>query len=138
MIYVFDASFIGTSIIPDEKNPKVDKIRAGIGEKEEIFVPQLFWYEIASIFSNLIRHGRFAGDQVIQFFPQLAAIRMETDFEAGVTYSQKLLCLCNDYRLSSYDAAYLELADRKKAALCTLDKGLRAAAKKHGVTVLAH
>jgi len=136
LIYVFDASFIGASIIPDEKNPKVDKTRADIGESEEIFVPQLFWYEIANIFNNLIRHERFTGDEVMQFFPRLVAIRLKTDFETGVAYSQKLLSLCSDYHLSSYDASYLELADRKKAALCTLDKDLRTAAKKCGVAVL--
>jgi len=136
LIYVFDASFIGASIIPDEKNPKVDKTRADIDESEEIFVPQLFWYEIANIFNNLIRQGRFTGDEVMQFFPHLIAIRLKTDFETGAAYSQKLLRLCDDYHLSSYDAAYLELADRKKAALCTLDKDLRTAAKKCGVAVL--
>ena len=36
----------------------------------------------------------------------------------------------------SYDTAYLELADRKKAVLCTLDKELQTAAKRHGVMVL--
>jgi len=136
LIYVFDASFIGASIIPDEKNPKVDKTRADIGESEEIFVPQLFWYEIANIFSNLIRQGRFTCDEVTQFFPRFAAFNLKTDFETGAAYSQKLLRLCDDYHLSSYDASYLELADRKKAALCTLDKDLRTAAKKCGVAVL--
>jgi predicted nucleic acid-binding protein len=136
LIYVFDASFIGASIIPDEKNPTVDKTRANIGESEEIFVPQLFWYEIANIFNNLIRHEHFTGDEVMQFFPRLVAIRLKTDFETGVVYSQKLLSLCSDYHLNSYDAAYLELAGRKKATLCTLDKDLRTAAKKCGVAVL--
>jgi len=136
LIYVFDASFIGASIIPDEKNFRVDKIRADIGEEEEITVPQQFWYEIANIFRNLIRQSSYTGDEVIQLFPHLTAIRLETDFETGASYSQKLLRFCNDYNLSSYDAAYLELADRKNAALCTFDKALQTAAKKHGVMVL--
>ena len=136
MIYVFDASFVGAIIIPDEKNPRVDNIRANIGEHEEIFVPQLLWYETASIFKNLIRRKRYSLDEVLQFFPLLAAIRLTCDFETGPAYSQKLLRLCSDYNLSSYDAAYLELAERKKAALCTLDEELRAAAKKYGVAVL--
>ena len=136
MVYVFDASFIGALIIPDEKNFRVDKIRADIGEEEEILVPQLFWYEIASIFNNLIRHSRFSGGEIMQFFPHLTTIRLETDFETGIVYSQRLLRLCSNYQLSSYDSAYLELADRKKSALCTLDKALQAAAKKHGIMVL--
>jgi predicted nucleic acid-binding protein len=136
MIYVFDASFIGALIIPDEHNPQTKKMYAKIKNEDEKHVPHLLWYEIASIFSNLIRHERFTSDEVMQFFPRLAAFNLKTDFETGVAYSQKLLHLCSDYHLSSYDAAYLELADQKKAALCTLDKDLRTAAKKYGVAVL--
>jgi predicted nucleic acid-binding protein len=54
----------------------------------------------------------------------------------GTDHSRKLLRLCTDYGLSSYDASYLELAERKNAVLCTLDEGLCAASKKHGVTVM--
>jgi len=136
MTYVFDASFVGAIIIPDENNPRINKIQADIGEEEDIFVPQLLWYEIASIFMNLIRRKRYTPDEVLQLIPLLAAVRLETDHKTGADYSQKLLRLCNEYNLSSYDAAYLELAERTNAVLCTLDENLVAAAKKHGVTVL--
>jgi len=136
LIYVFDASFVGALIIPDEKNPGVDKIHANIGEDEEILVPQLFWYEIANIFKNIIRRKRYTFDEVLSFFPSLTAIRLTSDFETGPGYSEKLLRLCNDYNLSSYDASYMELAERKRAALCTLDDNLIIAAKKRAVTVM--
>ena len=136
MIYVFDASFVGALIIPDEKNRAIDKIYAKIKNEEEKLAPQLFWYEIASIFRNVIRHKRFTFDEVLTFFPSLTALSITSDFETGPNYSEKLLRLCNDYNLSSYDASYLELAERKRAALCTLDDNLIAAAKKRGVTVL--
>jgi predicted nucleic acid-binding protein len=136
LIYVFDASFIGALIIPDEHNPQTEKMYAKIRNEDEKHVPHLLWYEIANIFSNLVLQGRFTNDEVIQFFPRLAAFNLTTDFETGAAYSQKLLSLCSDYHLSSYDASYLELASRKKAALCTLDKDLRTAAKKCGVAVL--
>ena len=136
MIYVFDASFVGALIIPDEKKPAIDKIYANIKNEEEKLAPHLLWYEIASIFRNLIRHKRFTFDEVLSFFPSLAALRLTSDFETGPGYSEKLLRLCNDYNLSSYDASYLELAERKRAALCTLDDNLIAAAKKRGVTTL--
>ena len=136
MTYVFDASFVGAIIIPDEHNPGINKIQAGIGEEEDIFVPQLLWYEIASIFRNLIRRKRYTPDEVLQFIPLLAAVRLETDHETGADYSQQLLRLCNEYNLSSYDAAYLELAERTNAVLCTLDENLRVVAKKRGVAVM--
>ena len=136
MSYVYDSSFVASLIIPDEKNPRVDKFHTSISENENIFVPQLFWYEIANAFQNLLRRRRYKYDEVIGFFPKLAAFRFTSDFETGVDYSQKLLRLCNEYNISSYDAAYLELAARKKAILCTLDENLKLAAKKHGVKVM--
>jgi predicted nucleic acid-binding protein len=68
--------------------------------------------------------------------PLLTALHLETDSVTGANYSQKLLLLCNNYKLSAYDAAYLELAERKNATLCTLDKHLRVAAEKHRVPVI--
>ena len=136
MTYVFDSSFVGAIIIPDEKNPRVDKVHAAIGKEEGIFIPHLFWYEMANVFKNLLRRRRCTYDEVIQLFPSLDAIRLTVDSETGVDYSQKLLRLCNEYNISSYDAAYLELAARKEAVLCTLDENLKLAAKKHGVKVM--
>jgi len=136
VVYVFDASFVGALIIPDERDPHVNKMYAKIKNEDEKHAPHLLWYEITNIFKNLLRRRRYTFDEVIGFFPLLSAIRLTCDFETGVSYAEKLLRLCNDYNISSYDAAYLELAGRKKAALCTLDENLITAAKKYGVTVL--
>ncbi len=136
MIYVFDASFVGALIIPDEKNPSVDRIYAKIKNEDEKHAPFLLWYETANLFKNLLRRKRYTFDELLRLFPFLTALCIICDFEAGTGYAEKLLRLCGDYDISSYDAAYLELAGRKKAALCTLDENLQKAAKKHGITVL--
>ena len=136
MIFVYDVSFAGAKIIPDEKNHEIRKITESIGEDEDIFIPQLFWYEITNIFKNLIRRRRYTIDDVLQFYPLLSAIRLTTDFASDVDYSQKIFNLCNNFNLSSYDAAYLELAERKKAVLCTFDDNLIDAAKKAGIKIL--
>ena len=136
MIYILDSSFIGALIIPDEHNSHVNHMYDIIQNEDERHVPQLLWYEISNVFYNLIRRRRFSLDEVMQFYPMLKAIRLTTDFETGPIYSNRLLRLCSDYSLSSYDAAYLELAERKMGTLCTLDTGLRAAAKKHGVSCI--
>ena len=136
MGYVFDTSFIGSIILPDEKNLLVQRTYSAIAEDEKIFIPLLFWYEISNLFMNLVRRKRFTFNTVTGFYPALAAIDLTIDSESGIAYSRKLLQLCGDCNLSSYDAAYLELAQRKKAVLCTLDEGLRAAANNCGVTTL--
>ncbi|MCL2067514.1 MAG: type II toxin-antitoxin system VapC family toxin [Treponema sp.] len=136
MIYVFDSSFVGSLIIPDEKKLRIDKMYSSIKNEDERHSPDLIWYEVANIFKNLIRRKRYSYEEILTFFPLMAALRLISDNETGVKYTEKLLRLCNDYNLSSYDAAYLELAGRKKAVLCTLDENLLAAAKKHGVAVI--
>ena len=136
MNYVFDSSFVAALIIPDEKNPQVDGMYAKILNEDERHAPHMLWYEISNIFMNLIRRNRYIYDEVMQFFPRVAAFDLTTDFETGIAYSEKLLRICKDYGLSAYDAAYLELAGRKKAVLCTLDDYLIKAAKKYGVVTL--
>ena len=137
MIYVFDASFIGGLIIPDEIKPLTQKMYSKIKNEDERHVPHLLWYEISNIFKNLTRSNRFTSSEVFRFFPLLTAFHLKTDIEGGINYSQKLLRLSTNYGLSCYDAAYLELAERKKAVLCTLDHKLKLAAKKHGIKVIS-
>lgn len=136
MVYVFDSSFVGALIIPDEKNPAADKMYAKVENEDKRYAPHLIWYEMANIFNNLIRRKRYTYDEVVDFYPRLAAFHLADDYETGIAYAGKLLRLSSDFNLSSYDASYLELANRKNAILCTLDDSLRAAAKKYGVAVL--
>ena len=136
MIYVFDASFLNALIIPDEKDPEVDRMFAQVKDEDERLAPHLIWYETANIYYNLIRRKRHTFDDVLQFFSRLAAFDLTTDYETGAAYTETLLRLCHDYNISSYDAAYLELARRRKAVLCTMDEGLAAAAGRCGVTTL--
>jgi predicted nucleic acid-binding protein len=136
MLYVFDSSFVGALIIPDEKSKETDKLYAKIQNDDTRYVPQLLYYEIANIFKNLIRRRRYTYDEVLTFVPPLASLHLTIDPEAGAALSERLLRIAQDYNLSSYNAAYLELAGRKKAILCTLDENLKKAAKKYGAAVL--
>jgi predicted nucleic acid-binding protein len=136
MIYVYDASFVGALIIPDEKTSHAEKLDASISKNDSIIVPQLLWFEVANIFKNLIRQRRYPYEEVLGFFPTLVKLHLTSDSEIGAALSERLLRIAQDYNLSSYDAAYLELAGRKKAVLCTLDNNLRAAAEKYGVALL--
>jgi predicted nucleic acid-binding protein len=135
-VYVYDSSFVGALIIPDERSPQIQKLRSFITEEDEIFVPYLLWYEIGNVFKNLVLRKRYTYDEILSFVPSLEALRLVSDIASGADYTEKLLRLANDYALSSYDAAYMELAGRKKAALCTMDNKLQKAAEKYGVVVL--
>jgi len=136
LTYVFDASFVGALIIPDERDPNVNRMFTKIRKEDEKHAPNLLWYEISNVFKNMLRRKRYTFKEIEGFIPLLDEINLICDYETGPNYVEKLLRLCNDFNISSYDAAYLELAKRKNAALCTLDVNLISTAKKYGVQVL--
>ena len=136
MTYVYDSSFVVAIIMPDENSHKIDNIHNALNEDDIVYIPQLFWYEVANIFRNLIRRKRFSVEEVSYFFPMFSFVDFTTDYETSINYSKKIWDLGNIYNISAYDAAYLELAERKKAVLCTLDENLKNTAKKHGVEVI--
>jgi len=136
MDYVFDASFVGALVISDEKNIQTDHLYKKIKNEDDKYSPNIIWYEISNIFRNLVRQKRFTPDETSLLFPMVANIGIITDCKMGINYSKILWDLGNKYNLSAYDAAYLELAERKNAVLCTLDDNLLEAAKKHCVKII--
>jgi predicted nucleic acid-binding protein len=133
MDYVMDASYAGSLIIPDEfKQSNADFMRK-LDDTETVWIPELFWYEIGNLFKNLILRGRYKFEEITLFYPKLKAYRFTIDAENGPDYSERVLRVAKTYKLSAYDAAYLELAGRRKAPLCTLDGDLRRAAPDYGV-----
>jgi predicted nucleic acid-binding protein len=82
------------------------------------------------------RRGRLdgAGRQRLAGFLQGLPITIDT--ETASQTCGAVAQLAEQFRLTAYDAAYLELAQRRKMALATLDKQLRAAGKTLGVTLL--
>jgi predicted nucleic acid-binding protein len=76
------------------------------------------------------QRGRLAG--FLRDLP--VTVEVETASQAWAATSR----LAARYRLTIYDAAYLELAQRLGRPLATLDKEMRAAADALGVVVLVH
>ena len=65
----------------------------------------------------------------------LAALNVEIDEGCDVQVWSATVRLADLYRLTVYDAAYLELAQRTRFPLATLDAVLATAARAAGVTV---
>ncbi len=69
------------------------------------------------------------------FLTLLSQMDIETDSETAAGAFAQLLPLCRSHGLTSYDAAYLELALRR-LPLASLDDDLRDAARQTGITIL--
>ncbi|MDR3337689.1 MAG: type II toxin-antitoxin system VapC family toxin [Treponema sp.] len=136
MQYVLDASFYASLILPDEKDEYVLNFFSTKGKDDTMYVPHLWWYEMGNILKKAIMRKRIAYLEAQELISMLSALNVITDTEFGGAYAHTLLKLAHDYNLTVYDAAYLELAERKKAVLGTLDGNLKTAAVKYGVEAL--
>jgi predicted nucleic acid-binding protein len=100
------------------------------------WVPGLWRWEIANVLQMNVRRGRHAGDFRDGALASLALLPVKVDAEADRQAWSAALHLAERHRLTVYDAAYLEIASRRKIALATLDQQLRAAAMSEGVQLL--
>ena len=71
-----------------------------------------------------------------QHLSDLAQLAIEIDGDTAVHAWQATLKLADMHGLTVYDAAYLELAQRRRLPLATLDKALISAAAKTSVKIL--
>jgi len=83
--------------------------------------------------SGAVRHDAGFRDEALA---SLALLPIKVDAEADRQAWNVGLALAERYRLTVYDAAYLEIASRRKIPLATLDRELRAAASEEKVRLL--
>jgi predicted nucleic acid-binding protein len=132
MAFVLDASITACWAFQDEDQPD-----AGLAfhrmSAEEAVVPCLWWFEVRNILIVNERRRRIAESDTAAFLLNLSRLRVRMD---RLPEGDAVLRLARTHRLSVYDAAYLELAQREGLPLATLDADLRRAAAEAGVALL--
>lgn len=98
-------------------------------------VPTIWGLEVANVLTRAEHHGYIDTAHSTKFLAALNALRIVTDTSSAEHALTDTLHLARRFRLSAYDAAYLELAQRKGFTLATLHADLRKAAGKAGVPV---
>jgi predicted nucleic acid-binding protein len=89
--------------------------------------------EIANVIARSESKELVSAAQSGSFIALLEGIPIDVDADTFAHVLSDTLQLSRRYRLSSYDASYLELALRSGAPIATLDDDLRRAATKAGV-----
>lgn len=102
----------------------------------EVHVPATWGLEIANVIARSEAKGTVTAAQSEGFLEMLGAAPIQIDAATAAHALYETLQLARRYRLSSYDASYLELALRAGLPLATLDAALRKAATKAGVKLL--
>jgi len=135
MSLVLDSSVALAWVYADETTDAVLRLFDDV-RLHGAWVPGLWRWEIANVLQMNVRRGRHAGDFRDGALASLALLPVKVDAEADRQAWNAALHLAERHGLTVYDAAYLEIASRRKIALATLDQQLRAAAMSEGVQLL--
>lgn len=98
--------------------------------------PHLWALEVANILLTTERRGRIDAAKRRLMAEALRELGVIEQPHTQESVFGDIMELASRHRLSSYDAAYLELAIRLGLPLATLDKALRAAAATEGVVLI--
>jgi predicted nucleic acid-binding protein len=102
-----------------------------------VVVPGVWGLEVANVLARAEAQGVATESRTEAFMAMLSRLDIRADRLPPMQALSGSLHLARRYKLSSYDASYLELAMREHLPLATLDVGLRRAAKRAGVKVFA-
>lgn len=135
MRLVLDSSATLTWIYADETTEATRQVFEEVAEDGAI-VPALWRLEIANSLTVAVRRGRIDAEFRRAALADLALLDITTDASTDAHAWSATLALADRFRLTLYDAAYLELAQRRALPFATLDADLRAAGTALGIRLL--
>ncbi len=135
MSLVLDSSATLAWFYTDETTPAIRQVFELLA-KSDAWVPSLWRLEIANILEMGIRRGRHDVAFRQATLDDLSLLPISLDPETDLRAWDATLQLAHLHRLTLYDAAYLELAQRRALPLATLDRDLRTAARAENVVLL--
>ena len=131
--FIADASVALGWVHPGQATRDTGAMLDAIDEGAVVEVPALWPLEVANALTVLVRRGKLTEDECQIGLGWFRGLPLRVDHEMASLALSKLADLASAYHLSVYDAAYLELAQRRKLVLGCKDGPLRKAAKKCGV-----
>ncbi|HEY6767906.1 MAG TPA: type II toxin-antitoxin system VapC family toxin [Candidatus Sulfotelmatobacter sp.] len=100
------------------------------------WIPALWRWEVANALQMNVRRGRHGTDFRDAALSNLAWFPIQVDAQAEPEAWLGALRIAGRCNLTVYDASFLEIAQRRKLPLATLDRELRAAAEREKVRLL--
>jgi predicted nucleic acid-binding protein len=116
----------------DEVDAYTERVLASCAQSKAL-VPSVWSLEVANVLAIAERRKRLTPTESARFLELLGELAIE---HADVPFTRatgSVLTLARELGLSSYDAAYLDLAVRSSLPLATRDRKLMAACRRSGV-----
>lgn len=132
MAFVLDCSVTLPWFLEDERTGFTDSLLFA-AKRTEYWVPGIWCLEFPNALLVAERRRRIERLRRIEALDQIPKLRIRIDAEP---VDMKLVsAVAEKHDLSTYDAAYLELALRQSLGLITLDRDLADAATAEGISV---
>ncbi|MBK7471131.1 MAG: type II toxin-antitoxin system VapC family toxin [Betaproteobacteria bacterium] len=107
-------------------------------KERQAIVPGIWALEVANVIAKIEAKALIAEARTQEFVATLSRMNIVVDKGTASHALGEILNLARRYKLSAYDAAYLELALREGLPLATLDDALEKAGRKAGVKRFAY
>ena len=132
LMFVLDAATALSWAFPDESSETADMAWRLLRD-DSAAVPGVWWFELRNLLLLGERHGRIGAERVESFLTTLSSQPIVFPPRPS---DKAIFAVARRWKLTIYDAAYLELAQRLKAPLATLDRRLAQAAEGAGVRLI--
>jgi predicted nucleic acid-binding protein len=134
--FVLDAS-VGMAWFVDDPVPDLaTKVRQSLRHGSRALVPSLWALEMANGFATMERRGALAASLIDRCLNDIEGLLSSViDHSASTISVRQAFSVAKAFRLTAYDATYLEMARAERLPLATLDPALRNAALRAGVSL---
>lgn len=132
---VIDASVALAWCFPDERSVYAERVLEAL-EGRVVLVPAIWALEVANGLLVAERRKRIEQPDILRFTNLLEALAVREVALPARANIEGVLPLARAYKLSAYDASYLDVAIRSGAELATADDALERAARKAGVPIM--
>jgi predicted nucleic acid-binding protein len=125
--FVLDASVTMRWLLASTNNQHQRYARDVLGtlENTEALVPELWHLEVTNVLLSYEQDGELTAIDSERFLQQLEALPIRTDASTTSQAFTHTMTIARSHRLTSYDAAYIELAVREGLPIASLDKQMR-------------
>jgi predicted nucleic acid-binding protein len=133
---VLDTSIALAWVLPDETSSRADRLLEAASPRSVFWVPALWWYEVANALTVAQQRRRLLDADRARATELYGMLPIQTDTFLDVDALWRFHALAEEYGLSAYDAAYLELTQRRGLGLATFDRRLIRAARRAGIKIV--
>ena len=135
--FVLDNTVTMAWCFGDEATPFTETLLSGLASlTDSAIVPALWLYEVVNVTALAVRKGRITEEKASAFLESLADLPIEIEDATRTRMFVSVRALVARYKLSAYDASYLELAIRHDLPIAALDNALTKAAREAGVALV--